>query len=61
MARKETMIQRSRAVSSGDKALWHDELGAGKNQVKRPFFRLNNKDEERILTLISQHLDKVTK
>lgn len=40
-----TLIQRSRRVPSGQKALYHQVAGAGKSRVLRPFFDLNREDE----------------
>lgn len=39
-----TLIQRSRAVPAGQKALYHQVYGAGKSRVLRQFFDLNDAD-----------------
>ena len=39
-----TLIQQSRRVPSGQKALYHQVVGAGKSRVLRPFFDLNAED-----------------
>lgn len=39
-----TLIQRSRAVAPGQKALYHQVFGAGKSRVLRQFFDLNDDD-----------------
>jgi len=39
-----TFIQRSRAVSPEQKALYHQVLGAGKARVKREFFDISQAD-----------------
>lgn len=43
-----TFIQRSRAVSSEQKAIWHNVTGAGKSRVLRPFFEVGKDDQEAI-------------
>lgn len=43
-----TFIQRSREASPEFKALIHEELGAGRARVRRPFFQLTAADEEAI-------------
>jgi phage gpG-like protein len=53
-----TMIQDSRRKSPEEKALYHQELGAGKSHVKRPFLGLTTEDEEAIVTRLSQGFDK---
>ncbi len=39
-----TLIQRSRDVRPGEKALFHNVSGAGKSRVKREFFDLDETD-----------------
>lgn len=39
-----TLIQSSRAVAPGQKALYHQVFGAGKSRIKREFFDLNAED-----------------
>lgn len=43
-ANRGTFIQRSRAVSPEQKALYHQVLGAGKSRVKREFFGVSDAD-----------------
>jgi hypothetical protein len=45
---KRTRSQRSRDVRPSEKAWWHDEAGAGKGRVVRPFFGLSDADERAI-------------
>ena len=40
-----TFIQRSRAVSSEQKAIYHNVLGAGRSGVIREFFGVSPQDE----------------
>lgn len=51
-----TFIQRSRAVGANDKALYHDQLGAGKSRVKRPFFGLSPAEEKQISDRVDKHI-----
>lgn len=53
-----TFIQRSRNLRPSEKALFHDELGAGRSHVKREFFSLNTEDETAIMNRIDQALSK---
>jgi hypothetical protein len=41
-----TLIQRSRAESSEQKAIFHHVTGAGKSRVKRRFFDLTGEDQD---------------
>jgi hypothetical protein len=43
-----TFIQRSRAVSAEQKAIYHNVTGAGRRGVKREFFQLGTEDGEAI-------------
>lgn len=49
-----TFIQRSRQVGPEEKALYHEELGAGRSRVTRPFLALTARDE----ALIQQELER---
>lgn len=40
-----TPIQRSREKRPAEKALFHQETGAGKSKVRRKFFGLSEQDE----------------
>lgn len=52
-----TFIQRSRQVAPEQKALYHDELGAGRSRVKRPFFQLDRNDEQVLVEEIAKRLE----
>lgn len=54
-----TFIQRSRAVGAADKAMYHDQLGAGRSHVKREFFDLTEGDVDQIQAAVESHLDRV--
>jgi phage gpG-like protein len=54
-----TFIQRSRAVSSAEKAAFHQIAGAGKRRIKRPFFDVTDADERAILDRVGHHLDLI--
>lgn len=56
MARRRgpTLVQRSRSVQPGQKAVWHQVTGAGKSRVKREFFDLNDED----LSVLAAELDR---
>lgn len=41
-----TFIQRSRAESSEQKAIWHNVTGAGRSHVRREFFGLTEQEQE---------------
>lgn len=62
MARRRgpTFIQRSRAVAPEQKALYHQELGAGKARVKREFFDISAVELDaiaaRLDTLLARNL-----
>jgi hypothetical protein len=56
-----TLIQQSRAISSKQKAEWHELEGAGKSHVKREFFGLNRDDETAIEQRLSDGLDRQLK
>jgi hypothetical protein len=43
-----TFIQRSRSVSSEQKAIYHNVTGAGKSGVKRQFFEIGDDDAKAI-------------
>jgi hypothetical protein len=45
---RKTIIQRSREMSSQEKAIYHQIAGAGKSRVKRKFFELSDGDIEAI-------------
>jgi hypothetical protein len=51
-----TFIQRSRAVSGADKALFHNKTGAGKSQVKRKFFGLTATEKQTIAERVQRHI-----
>jgi len=61
MAKKRsgTGIQRSRAVSSSEKATFHHVTGAGRRHVRRPFFDLNESDMRTLTTHYDRGLEKL--
>lgn len=56
-----TFIQNSRSKSAEEKALIHNELGAGRRHVIREFFGLNPEDEAAIVARIEVGLDQALK
>ena len=54
-----TFIQRSRSLGAADKAFYHNETGAGRSQVKREFFDLNDGEVDQIQSAVLRHLDSV--
>lgn len=50
-----TFIQRSRAVSAEQKAIWHNVTGAGKSHTLRQFLGLND-DDASFLGATLEHL-----
>ena len=53
-----TLIQRSRAVSPEQKAIYHVVAGAGKARVIRDFFDMNPQDEGEIVRLLGSRIDE---
>lgn len=53
-----TLIQRSRSISSREKARFHHEDGAGRSKVRRPFFALNADDEAAIVARLDAGLSR---
>ncbi len=49
-----TYIQRSRQVSSEEKALFHNVLGAGRSHVIREFFGLSEADQTAAASLVER-------
>lgn len=43
-----TLVQRSRRVSPGLKAFFHQKSGAGSSRVRRPFIGLSAADAEQV-------------
>jgi hypothetical protein len=58
---RRTLIQQSRAISSQRKAQWHEDEGAGKSHVRRPFFGLNREDEEALTKRLDDYLDRTVR
>lgn len=56
MAKRQTMIQRSRAVSPQEKATYHAVVGAGKARTVRDFFNLGAGDQEAITRLLQARI-----
>lgn len=52
-----TLIQQSRRKSPEEKALYHQELGAGRSGVTRKFLGLTAQDENDILALLDKRID----
>lgn len=50
-----------RNQNANRKAFYHDEVGAGKSRVVRPFFGISDREEEKIVRLFSKILDKEIK
>ena len=50
--KRPTLIQRSRAVSPQQKAIYHAVTGAGKSRVVRDFFNFGPGDAEAITRLL---------
>jgi phage gpG-like protein len=53
-----TLIQQSRRVPAEEKALYHQELGAGRSRVKRPFLGLTEDDAKAIEARLQAAVDK---
>ncbi len=53
-----TMIQRSRAVSPQDKAVFHAVTGAGKARTVRNFFDLGPGDEAEIQRMLQRRVSE---
>lgn len=53
-----TFIQRSRALTAEQKALFHQTLGAGKSKVKRPFLGVTPAEREEIDRRIEALIDR---
>lgn len=53
-----TFIQKSRAVGAADKAFFHNEVGAGRSQVMREFFGLNEDDEDVIEAALDHFIEQ---
>lgn len=49
-----TLVQRSRAVPPGQKAVYHQVAGAGTSRITRKFFDLNADD----LSVLAAELDR---
>jgi hypothetical protein len=53
-----TMIQRSRAVSPQDKAVFHAVAGAGKARTVRNFFDLGPGDEAEVQRMLQRRVSE---
>ena len=49
---RRTLIQRSRAISPQQKAIWHNVAGAGQSKVKREFFDVSANDLVEIVAVL---------
>ena len=56
MATRQTLIQRSRAISPQQKAVYPAEVGAGKSRVKRDFFNLGPGDAEAVTRMLQSRI-----
>ena len=56
-----TLVQRSRRVSAGEKAYYHQEAGAGRSAVLRPFLGFDDSDEAAILARLESGIDAVVR
>lgn len=56
-----TFIQKSREKSAEEKALYHNELGAGRRHVIREFFGLNDEDGAAIQARIEAGIEQALK
>ena len=52
-----TLVQQSRKIGAGEKALYHDQLGAGRAHIKRPFFDLDESDHAAIVAHVDAAMD----
>jgi len=52
-----TFIQRSRSIGAAQKADWHENTGAGKSHVRRPFFDLMDSELDEIEAKIEAHVN----
>lgn len=51
-------IQRSRDVSSEQKAIWHQITGAGRSHVRRQFMGLTESEQEKVHAILSGLVDE---
>jgi hypothetical protein len=54
-----TLIQRSRAVSAEEKALYHNVTGAGRAAVRREFMGLNDEDQDVLTQAVADGIDRL--
>ena len=50
-----------RNQNANRKAFYHDEVGAGKSKVVRPFFGISDKEEDKIISLFAKIIEKEIK
>src|SRR5262245_46911076 len=53
-----TFIQRSREQSSEQKAIWHNETGAGRSHVLRKFFGLTQDEQTKVQGLLGAAIEQ---
>jgi hypothetical protein len=53
-----TLIQRSRSVSSEEKAIYHNVTGAGRSGVKRAFLDLSEADKNECIEVLDRMMDE---
>ena len=49
----------SRNMSANKKAFFHDQAGAGKGKVVRPFFGINRQEEKQIVKVFTDKISKI--
>lgn len=55
--RSSSLIQRSRALSPQQKAMFHNVAGAGRSRVKREFFDVSDQDATDLVAFLETRLD----
>ena len=50
-----------RGEDANKKAFYHDQVGAGKSKVVRPFFGISDKEEDKIISLFAKIIEKEIK
>jgi hypothetical protein len=53
-----TLIQRSRSVSSEEKAIYHNVTGAGRSGMKRAFLDLSEADKNLCIETLDRMMDE---
>lgn len=50
-----------RGEDANKKAFYHDQVGAGKSKVVRPFFGISDREEDKIISLFAKIIEKEIK